>query len=337
MTEDREPEAPIKETGEAAGQHGAFPPEAPSATEKRSEGETSTVEVLAKAEITKPHQELLEVPLVLIDQGPNIRKSNCFDPQNEDDQSFLESVKDGNQQPGLAMRKPDGRVELLYGFRRFEARKAAGSATMLLMVTDRQYTPDEVIEKQLIENTQRKDMNAMDRAEVYAALKKIYKTSRALAAKLKVPENVVSQYLTLHTNLPSESKKKLREGTLTFKEAYEEAKAKKDGKGAHKKKQDVTPESPAENGEVAQTSLGEVSVGEESTLQPFKHVYEQLTFTDEKTGLAFVVGGKRKAAPSLSTLIIAIQNWLTALTESDHSETSGEEGLSRHQSEGGEL
>jgi ParB/RepB/Spo0J family partition protein len=332
MTEDREPEAPTKETGEAAGQCDASPAEAPKATEKRSDGETSTVEVLAK-----PHQELLEVPLELIDQGSNIRKSNCFDPQNEDDRSFLESVKDGNQQPGLAMRKPYGRFELLYGFRRFEALKAAGSATMLLMVTDRQYTPDEVIEKQLIENTQRKDMNAADRSDVYAALKKIYKTSRALAAKLKVPENVVSQYLTLHTNLPSESKKKLREGNLTFKEAYEEAKAKKEGKGAHKKKLAATPESPAENGEEAQTSPDEVSGGEESTLQPFKHIYEQLTFTDEKTGAAFVVGGKRRAAPSLSTLITAIQNWLTALTESDQAETSGEEGLSRHQSEGGEV
>ena len=337
MTEDREPEAPIKEMGEAAGQYDASPAEAPSATENRSEDETSTVEVLAKAEITKPHQELLEVPLELIDQGPNIRKSNCFDPQNEDDRSFLESVKDGNQQPGLAMRKPYGRFELLYGFRRFEALKAAGSATMLLMVTDRQYTPDEVIEKQLIENTQRKDMNAVDRSEAYTALKKIYKSSRALAAKLKVPENVVSQYLTLHTNLPSESKKKLREGNLTFKEAYEEAKAKKEGKGAHKNKLAATPENPAENGEDAQTSPGEVLGGEESTLQPFKHVYEPLTFTDQKTGLAFVVGGKRKPAPSLSTLITAIQNWLTALTESDHSETSGEEVLSRHQSEGGEL
>ena len=306
-------------------------------TAKGNGAETSPGEVSPKAATSKPQRELLEVPLDLIDLGPNIRKSNCFDPENEEDQSLVESLRDGNQQPGEASRKPDGRFDLLYGFRRFEASRAAGRATMLLMVTDRAYTPEEVLEKQLIENTQRKDMNPMDRAEVYAALKKKYKTSRALAAHLKVPESVVSEYLTLHSNLPSESKKMLREGTLTFNEAKAEAKAKKEGKGSHKKQQAPGLENPAGGGEEAQTSPVELSRGAQPTAQPFKHVYESLGFTDDKTGLVFVVGGKRKAAPSHETLITALQNWLTDLAEADHSNTSGEEGLSRHQSEGGEL
>jgi ParB/RepB/Spo0J family partition protein len=306
------------------------------ASETDNGGETSPGEVSPRAAVSKPQQELLEVPLDQIDKGPNIRKSNCFDPEDEDDQSLVESVRDGNQQPGEAVRKPDGRFELLYGFRRLEALKAAGRATMLLMVTDREWTAKEVIEKQLIENTQRKDMNPMDRAEAFAALKKDYKTARALAAKVTVPENVVSEYLTVHSYLPSESKKKLREGKLTFKAAYEEAKAKKEGKGSHKTNAAATPESLAEGGEEAQTSPGEVSGGDQPTAQPFKHAYESLGFTDHETGLVFVVGGKRKAAPSHDTLITSLQNWLTALTEGDHSNTSGEDSLSRHQSEGGE-
>ena len=308
----------------------------PDDTEKRNGAETSPGEVSPKATTSKPQRELLEVPLDQIDLGPNIRKSNCFDPEDEEDQSLVESLRDGNQQPGEASRKPDGRFDLLYGFRRFEASRAAGRATMLLMVTDRAYTPEEVLEKQLIENTQRKDMNPMDRAEVYAALKKKYKTNRALAAHLKVPESVVSEYLTLHSNLPSESKKMLREGTLTFNEAKAEAKAKKEGKGSHKKQPAAGPEDPTEGGEGPETSPVEVSDGDQPTAQAFKHVYESLGFTDHKTGLVFVVGGKRKAAPSHDTLITALQNWLTALVEGDHSNTSGEDSLSRHQSEGGE-
>jgi len=327
MSEDLEREAVAKDPASDA---------QPDNSEKRNGAETSPRGVSPRAAVSKPQQELLEVPLDQIDKGPNIRKSNCFDPEDEEDQSLVESLRDGNQQPGEASRKPDGRFDLLYGFRRFEASRAAGRATMLLMVTDRAYTPEEVLEKQLIENTQRKDMNPMDRAEVYAALKKKYKTSRALAAHLKVPESVVSEYLTLHSNLPSESKKMLRDGKLTFKEAKEEAKARKEGKGSHKKNPAATPERPAEGGEEAQTSPGEVSGGDQPAAQPFKHVYESLGFTDDKTGLVFVVGGKRKAAPSHDTLITALQNWLTALTECDHSNTSGEDSLSRHLSEGGE-
>lgn len=220
--------------------------------------QTLTVKV-SGAISDRPEYELVRLPVDDIDDtGANVRGDAVFNPADEEDKALMKSSTNGNLQPGIASRPPNGgKVKLIFGFRRLAALKALqaeeekaaakkkqpppAKRTMLLLLTDKQFSEEEALEMQLIENCQRKNMNAVDRAEAYARLHATHDSIEAVADKVKFSKSVVSQYLTVHKHLPPAKKEKLRSGEITFQEAYKEALIKKGPKGKHGKT-NVRPE-----------------------------------------------------------------------------------------------
>jgi len=82
---------------------------------------------------------------------------------------LTESVKrEGILQPLIVSPAADGRFELIAGERRFRAAKAAGLTEVPVII--RNVQENKMLELALVENIQRRDLNAMEEARGYQAL-----------------------------------------------------------------------------------------------------------------------------------------------------------------------
>jgi ParB family chromosome partitioning protein len=144
--------------------------------------------------------EVEEVPLPLISPNP-------YQPRRAFDEAELEelasSVKSkGVIQPVLLRRLGDGGYELIAGERRWRAAKLAGLKRIPAIV--RQATDAEVMEVALIENLQRKDLNAMEAARAYQRLMKEFGlTQEAISRQLGKDRSSIANAVRL-LSLPTE-------------------------------------------------------------------------------------------------------------------------------------
>ncbi len=144
--------------------------------------------------------EVEEVPLPLISPNP-------YQPRRAFDEAELEelanSVKSkGVIQPILLRRLGDGGYELIAGERRWRAAKLAGLKRIPAIV--RQATDAEVMEVALIENLQRKDLNAMEAARAYQRLMKEFGlTQEAISRQLGKDRSSIANSVRL-LSLPTE-------------------------------------------------------------------------------------------------------------------------------------
>jgi ParB family chromosome partitioning protein len=144
--------------------------------------------------------EVEEVPLPLISPNP-------YQPRRAFDEAELEelasSVKSkGVIQPVLLRRLGDGGYELIAGERRWRAAKLAGLKRIPAIV--RQATDAEVMEVALIENLQRKDLNAMEAARAYQRLMKEFGlTQEAISRQLGKDRSSIANAVRL-LSLPIE-------------------------------------------------------------------------------------------------------------------------------------
>jgi ParB/RepB/Spo0J family partition protein len=137
----------------------------------------------------------LDLPLDLIDDGPNVR--------TKADAGLRRSVEDvGVLQPITVAPLEDDRYVCLYGHRRLAAARAARLATIPAIV---EKAPDELPIRQLIENQQRRSVDAMDVARTLRAFLDDHPgmTQAQLAAKLGRSQYWVSQKLTLLDMTPA--------------------------------------------------------------------------------------------------------------------------------------
>jgi len=113
-------------------------------------------------------------------------RPNRYQPRKTfDEQAIIdlaESIKEhGIVQPLLVTRLPSGGYELIAGERRLRA--AIQAKLTVVPVVIRESTPQEMLEIAIIENIQRADLNPMEEALAYQALKDEFNLSDELIAK----------------------------------------------------------------------------------------------------------------------------------------------------------
>ena len=148
-------------------------------------------------------------------------KSNPYQPRKNFDQEGLNALADSVKEFGILQPLLVSRVEkesgteyqLIAGERRFLAAKMVGLNQVPVIVKDP--TEKEKLEVSLIENVQRLDLNAMEKAEAYSRLQREFNFLQKDVAKLcGKSREAVSNTLRL-LELPEEIKVALREERIS--------------------------------------------------------------------------------------------------------------------------
>jgi ParB family chromosome partitioning protein len=117
-------------------------------------------------------------------------------------------------QPLIVSEQSNGNYELIAGERRWRAAQQAGLTTVPVLV--RETTPQQLLELALIENVQRADLNALEEAHAYQALKDEFGLSDEQIAKRVGKNNRVTIANTRRLlKLPQTAKEALMAGTLS--------------------------------------------------------------------------------------------------------------------------
>ncbi|MFT7507360.1 MAG: ParB family chromosome partitioning protein [Acidimicrobiales bacterium] len=121
---------------------------------------------------------------------------NPFQPRREFDESKLKELSESIRMYGILqpltvtrneIQRDDGafytEYELIAGERRLRASKLAGLAQVPVIIRSGEDTEQEKLELAIIENLQREDLNAVDRALAFKQLAEVFKLSHAQVAK----------------------------------------------------------------------------------------------------------------------------------------------------------
>ena len=151
------------------------------------------------------------VSLATIESNPWQPRKNFRETELED---LASSIKQhGIVQPLVVSAAANGRYRLIAGERRLRAAKLAGLKEVPVVV--RTATEEEALELALVENIQREDLNAIERARAYEQLIKRFKLTQEQAAKrLGKSRAVVANALRLLT-LPEVIQRAVTEGRLS--------------------------------------------------------------------------------------------------------------------------
>jgi ParB family chromosome partitioning protein len=137
--------------------------------------------------------KLVNLKLDEIEVGEGIRKIIDEDSIRELSASF---ARHGVLQPVVVQPK-DGGYELLIGARRFMAAKQVGLETIPALVLDEALKLDEAVEARLIENLQRENLDPLDEAEAYQALKDLGYSLTDIGKRLGKSRPYISQRVKL--------------------------------------------------------------------------------------------------------------------------------------------
>ena len=140
-----------------------------------------------------PGGSLITLPIDLIQPNP-------YQPRTVMDDKALASLvasikKSGILQP-ITVRKRDGRHEIIAGERRLTAAKACGLTTIPVIIRDDD--DEQMLELALIENIQREDLNAIDRAKAYKRFcTRFNLRAEELADRLGEDRSTVANYMRI--------------------------------------------------------------------------------------------------------------------------------------------
>lgn len=143
--------------------------------------------------------------------------SNPSQPRLEFDQSEIQALADSLNVHGLlqpiVVRKIDDRFQLVAGERRLRAAKLAGWADVPANIIDAD--DRDMAELAIIENLQRKDLNAIEKAASFQRYIQQYNcTQEELAARLKLDRSTIANLIRL-LELPEEVCEAVRQGKIT--------------------------------------------------------------------------------------------------------------------------
>jgi ParB family chromosome partitioning protein len=153
-----------------------------------------------------------DIPVEAIEPNPH-------QPRKQFDEAGIlalaASIKSsGLVQPVVVRKVGPGRYQLIAGERRLRATKAAGLPKILAIIRDAD--PFKQAQMALVENIQREDLNAIDRAEAYQALMRhLGLTQSELATRLGEERTSIAHYLRL-LELPQTVQDYLKAGELTM-------------------------------------------------------------------------------------------------------------------------
>lgn len=139
--------------------------------------------------------KLVDVELEKIVVAEGVRKSFKEKPFAE----LVASIaKHGVLQPILVEPTGEGgKYRLLIGERRLRAAEKAGLKAVPAIILEEPLKPDEALETRLIENLHREDLDPLDEAEAYAALRETGLTVSAIARRIGKSRPYVSQRMRL--------------------------------------------------------------------------------------------------------------------------------------------
>lgn len=145
-------------------------------------------------------------------------KHNPFQPRKQFDadelKSLGESIKTHGVLQPLVVRKVGNEFQLIAGERRLRAAQAAGMTDVPVHVVE--FNDQEVFEAALVENIQRSDLNAIEKAQGFKDYLDRFKiTQDQLGAKLGMDRTTISNLLGL-LNLPVSVQDAVRLGQITL-------------------------------------------------------------------------------------------------------------------------
>lgn len=156
------------------------------------ETETETAAPVRKSKnITTAHFKTVPFKQLVIDQSKNVRT----DLGNISD--LMSSIEqDGILEPLLGYELEDGRVEVIAGFRRAQAAKQLKMDAVPVHIINEEDHPRYRVA--LVENLQREDMNALDKARgIHRMMSDLNADQREAARMLGVSDGYISQYLSV--------------------------------------------------------------------------------------------------------------------------------------------
>ena len=148
-------------------------------------------------------------------------RANPYQPRKEFDDAGLKELADSIKENGvfqpILVRKSISGYELVAGERRLRASKLAGQKDIPAIIVD--FNDTQMMEISLLENIQRKDLRAMDKAEAYDSLiKKLGYTQEELAKRVSKSRSEITNMLRL-LKLPKEVQELVNKGKLSYGQA----------------------------------------------------------------------------------------------------------------------
>lgn len=123
-----------------------------------------------------------------------------------------ESIRSQGLLQPILLRPLNGRYQVVAGHRRFLAHRLIGEVKVKSLV--REMTDDQVYEARMVENDQRVDLNAIERAKTYKRVKDLFGyTNRQVAQKVGRTPSSIDQALRL-LELPEEFQKAIAQKKL---------------------------------------------------------------------------------------------------------------------------
>lgn len=170
----------------------------------------------------KPRQTIAHVPIERLTAHP----ANIRDDLGDLTEMARSMLEHGILQPLTATEDPDrdGQLLLLAGHRRLGAACLARLDVVPVIIRHGLDDPAEHVVVMLVENTQRRDLNPIERAEAYDALRNRGLSVTEIARRTGSKVSSVSYYLRL-LDLPSEEREEIRAGERAVSQAVAQVRA----------------------------------------------------------------------------------------------------------------
>jgi ParB family chromosome partitioning protein len=142
---------------------------------------------------------------------------NPYQPRQSFDETEIADLADSIRTHGilqpLVVRRVDDRFELIAGERRLRAAQAADWRQVPVQI--RNVDDRQVAELAIVENVQRKDLNAIEKAESFQRYLDQYQcTQEELASRVQIDRSTVANLIRL-LELPADVKQMVQEGHIT--------------------------------------------------------------------------------------------------------------------------
>lgn len=144
---------------------------------------------------------------------------NRLNPRLEFAKAGLDELADSIKQVGLVepiiVRAKDDHYEVVVGERRYRAAQQAGLSKVPVIIRD--YTDNEVMELNLVENIQREDLSAVEKAKICRQLMQQfpekYSSQEKVGQRIGVGQSVVAEWMST-LRLPEEIQRRIAPGTI---------------------------------------------------------------------------------------------------------------------------
>lgn len=163
------------------------------------------------------HRAVQHVEIDRIVCPPQVRKR-----VDQESQAGLtrSAAENGLLQPILLYRRGE-ELRLLDGARRLDSHRRMGERTIAAIIEDRELSDAEVIQRQLVANIQREDLNPVERGRAFRDLIELLKcTAAEVARRTGVSESTVSRDMAVLT-LPLDVLRRVESGEIKASTAYQ--------------------------------------------------------------------------------------------------------------------